>query len=67
MNDHRQLSKRLEALVDHNNRPDWKDVVRRADEAPVQGATPVRRSKRSYLARRLVPAFVLAAAIIALA
>jgi len=65
MNDHRQLSKRLEALVDHNNRPDWKDVVRRADEAPVQGATPVRRSKRSYLARRLVPAFVLAAAIIA--
>jgi hypothetical protein len=66
MNDHRQLTERLEALVDRDNQPDWKDVVRRA-EAPAQAAGPARarRRRRSYLARRLVPAFVLAAAIIA--
>lgn len=63
MTDHQPLIDRLEALVDSNNRPDWKDVVRRA-EAPVQAAEPARarRSKRSYLARRLVPVVVLAAA-----
>jgi hypothetical protein len=63
MNDHRQLIERLEALVDQDNHPDWEDVVRRA-EAPAQEGRPVRtrRSKRSYLARRLVPVFVLAAA-----
>jgi hypothetical protein len=63
MNDHRQLIERLEALVDQDNQPDWENVVRRA-EAPAQGGRPARtrRSKRSYLARRLVPVFVLAAA-----
>ncbi|HEY5479366.1 MAG TPA: hypothetical protein VIJ84_07115 [Gaiellaceae bacterium] len=64
MNDHRKLIARLEALVDRDNQPDWKDVVRRA-EAPAQAAGPVRGRKRSYLVRRLVPAFTLAAAIIA--
>lgn len=43
---------------------DWEDVVRRSG-ASGQTDTSVRRSKRSYLARRLVPAFALAAAIIA--
>ena len=45
---------------------DWEDVVRRS-EAPDQAADPgrARRSTRSYLARRLVPAFTLAAAFIA--
>ncbi len=66
MNDHRQLIGRIEALVDRDNRPDWEDVVRRA-EAPTREESPARarRSKRSYLVRRLVPAFVLAAAFIA--
>jgi len=66
MNDHRKLIERLEALVDRDNHPDWKDVVRRA-EAPGKATDVVRarRSARSYFARRLVPAFALAAAIIA--
>ena len=67
MTDHQPLIERLEALVDQNDHPDWKDVVRRA-EAPgkAAGAVRARRSTRSYLARRLVPAFALAAAIIAI-
>jgi hypothetical protein len=65
MTDQRKLIERLAALIDRDNKPDWEDVVRRAEAAPVQTATSVGRSKRSYLARRLVPAFVLAAAIIA--
>lgn len=42
---------------------DWEDVIRRA-EAPENAVAAVRarRSTRSYLARRLVPVFVLAAA-----
>lgn len=64
MNDHRKLIERLETLVDRDNQPDWKDVVRRAG-ASEQAAAPARRTKRSYFARRLVPAFALAAAIIA--
>ena len=58
MTDHRPLFDRLEALVDHNNRPDWEDVVRRA-EAPGKAAPPARRSRRSYLVRRVVPVLVL--------
>lgn len=61
MNDHQPLIERIEALVDRDNRPDWEDVVRRA-EAPAQAAAPARRTMRSYFARRLVPVFVLAAA-----
>jgi hypothetical protein len=63
MNDHQPLIERFEALVDRDNQPDWKDVVRRA-EAPAQEGRPAagRRSRRSYLTRRLVPVFVLAAA-----
>ena len=63
MNDHRKLIERLEALVDRDNQPDWKDVVRRAGEAPEQTADAVRarRSTRSYLGKRLVPVVALAA------
>jgi hypothetical protein len=64
MNDHRKLIERLEALVDRNNQPDWKDVARRA-EAPERDAALRRSWTRKYFARRLVPAFALAAAIIA--
>ncbi|MGA9760912.1 MAG: hypothetical protein WBQ14_00595 [Gaiellaceae bacterium] len=66
MTDHRKLIARLEALVDRNNQPDWEDVVRRA-EAPVQEprSASARRSRRSYLARRFVPVFVLAAVVFA--
>ncbi len=66
MTDHQPLIDRLEALVDRNNRPDWEDVVRRAEE-PGKAARPARRSRRSYLARRVVPVFVLAAAALAIA
>jgi hypothetical protein len=66
MTDRQPLIDRLEALVDRNNRPDWEDVVRRA-EAPGKAARPARRSRRSYLARRLVPVFVLAAAALVIA
>jgi hypothetical protein len=67
MTDHQPLIDRLEALVDSNNRPDWKDVVRRA-KARENAADTVRarRAARSYLAKRLVPAFVLAAAALAI-
>jgi hypothetical protein len=63
MNDHQPLIERIEALVDRDNRPDWEDVVRRA-EAPVDDGRVAHtgRARRSYLARRLVPVFVLAAA-----
>jgi len=46
---------------------DWEDVVRRAEapgEAPDAGRA--RRSRRSYLAKRLVPAFALAAVALAI-
>jgi hypothetical protein len=67
MTDHRKLIARLEALVDRDNQPDWEDVVRRSEGAPAPATVAVRarRSRRSYLARRLVPVFVLAAALIA--
>jgi len=63
MNDHQPLIERLEALVEHDNQPDWKDVVRRA-EAPADATEPARarRSTRSYLARRLAPVLVFVAA-----
>ncbi|MHB8060234.1 MAG: hypothetical protein ACYDHO_05320 [Gaiellaceae bacterium] len=64
MTEHKGLIERIEALVKRDNQPDWEDVVRRA-EAPAQAATPAPRSQRTYLARRLVPAFALAGAIIA--
>lgn len=66
MNEHKLLIERIESLVDRNNQPDWEDVVRRA-EAPAREESPARtrRSTRSYLVRRLVPAFVVAAAFIA--
>jgi hypothetical protein len=54
MNDHRQLTERLQ--------PDWRDVVRRAEAPAETAASRTRHSRRSYLARRLVPVFVLAAA-----
>jgi len=65
MSDHKPLIERLDALVDRDNQPDWEDVVRRA-EAPGKTARAARRSRRSYLARRLVPALVLAAAALAI-
>lgn len=64
MTDSQPLFDRLEALLDHGKLPDWDDVVRRAEE-PRRAARPARRSRCSYLARRIVPAFVLAAAVIA--
>jgi hypothetical protein len=60
MNEHQPLIERLEALVDQDNQPDWEDVVRRAEAPAQEGRTE--RSRRSYLVRRLVPVFVLAAA-----
>jgi hypothetical protein len=62
MTDQRKLIERLAALIDRDNKPDWEDVVRRAEGAPARAATPARRSKRSYLTRRLVPVFLLVAA-----
>jgi hypothetical protein len=62
MTDQRKLIERLAALIDRDNKPDWEDVVRRS-EAPAreERSSRPRRSRRSYLARRLVPVFVLAA------
>jgi len=67
MTDHQPLFDRLEALVDRNKLPDWDDVVRRA-EAPASEGRPAatKRSRRSYLATRLVPALALAIILIAL-
>ena len=64
MNDHQPLVERIETLVDRDNHPDWDEVVRRAEAAPVPEGRPerARRSRRSYLVRRLVPVVVLAAA-----
>lgn len=63
MTEHQPLFDRLEALVDHEQLPDWDDVVRRAEApAPEERPAATKRSRRSYLARRLVPVFVLAIA-----
>ena len=63
MNEHKPLIERIEALVDRDNRPDWEDVVRRAAAPGREGhAAQTKQSRRSYLARRLVPVLALAAA-----